>query len=456
MNCQQAQERFSEFLDKTLNQEEAAAVRSHLDACAECQAEFRDFEKTVASLQSMGEVEPPAGFTDRVMDAVVADQAVVRRKKIQIVVLRTAASLAAAVVLMFTVRFFTSQKPPATGELARLADKRPGQTPSEKFGIDQVTESDREDENTAGARSKESDLKTGLLAPARELSAPQPTASEPGEPRIAKKSADSRDMLESKLRVKEEAEKKEEGAVLLNFSQVEIQASEEPSAAHITTVTPDQNLGASAGGGFGGINPVLNPGEQAFFQGEFLKRLQVEVPKTARDDASKDKPAAPTSLGQTLYWIAKADEKTASDGFLNSIKNYIPPTPPSGPSAAGPVSSTALGAPKGEIKGNERVSSVLPSGAKSYRILIPEDKLNDYLKEVGKIPGIKLTSVIQDSQVTMRQKQEKSDRDEFSKSQESQGRSSGQKASEGRGLSKAKNADPSKMIEVVILFYSPN
>ena len=36
LSCRQAQELFFDFLDKELSVEEAAFVRQHLDACAQC------------------------------------------------------------------------------------------------------------------------------------------------------------------------------------------------------------------------------------------------------------------------------------------------------------------------------------------------------------------------------------------------------------------------------------
>lgn len=62
MDCMQAQENLSPFLDGELNDAEHAAIKEHLGSCARCRQEFASIEEVVKMLQdlSLKEIEAPA------------------------------------------------------------------------------------------------------------------------------------------------------------------------------------------------------------------------------------------------------------------------------------------------------------------------------------------------------------------------------------------------------------
>lgn len=62
MDCKEVRDRFSSLWEKELAPFEERAVREHLSSCPECQKEFKQFEKTMQWLHSVGDVEVPDGF----------------------------------------------------------------------------------------------------------------------------------------------------------------------------------------------------------------------------------------------------------------------------------------------------------------------------------------------------------------------------------------------------------
>jgi len=68
MNCADARENFSGWVDETLAPEERAALASHLAECSDCRRELDRFQATVGLLQRVAPARAPAGFVDRVLD----------------------------------------------------------------------------------------------------------------------------------------------------------------------------------------------------------------------------------------------------------------------------------------------------------------------------------------------------------------------------------------------------
>jgi predicted anti-sigma-YlaC factor YlaD len=56
MNCHDARERLSEFLDEALGGPERALVQAHLDGCPECR---RELERLSATVSLLSRVERP-------------------------------------------------------------------------------------------------------------------------------------------------------------------------------------------------------------------------------------------------------------------------------------------------------------------------------------------------------------------------------------------------------------
>jgi len=74
MECHQAQELFSEYIDKRLDSMTSAPLDAHLAVCAECRVRVEGLERMNKLFAAMLQVEPPLGFQTRVL-AHVQEQA---------------------------------------------------------------------------------------------------------------------------------------------------------------------------------------------------------------------------------------------------------------------------------------------------------------------------------------------------------------------------------------------
>ena len=67
MNCQEVQKHLSEFVDENLDVDRSQRVSDHLAACALCNGEMASLAECRKLVSGLPEVEPPMGFTNRVM-----------------------------------------------------------------------------------------------------------------------------------------------------------------------------------------------------------------------------------------------------------------------------------------------------------------------------------------------------------------------------------------------------
>ncbi len=67
MNCEEVQKYLSDFLDKNLDVEYGAAIRDHLAICSLCSEEVASLAECQRLVSGLPAVEPPVGFTNRVM-----------------------------------------------------------------------------------------------------------------------------------------------------------------------------------------------------------------------------------------------------------------------------------------------------------------------------------------------------------------------------------------------------
>ncbi len=67
MKCDEVQAKLSEYLDKSLDAESAHAIESHLSSCPRCRAEAESLTESIRQVAGLPLVDPPAGFTQRVM-----------------------------------------------------------------------------------------------------------------------------------------------------------------------------------------------------------------------------------------------------------------------------------------------------------------------------------------------------------------------------------------------------
>ncbi|HSE88463.1 MAG TPA: DUF2275 domain-containing protein [Candidatus Binatia bacterium] len=70
MNCEEVQKYLSDFLDKSLDIARARAIEEHLAACSRCSEEMASLAECQRLVSDLPVVEPPVGFTNRVMAAV--------------------------------------------------------------------------------------------------------------------------------------------------------------------------------------------------------------------------------------------------------------------------------------------------------------------------------------------------------------------------------------------------
>ncbi len=67
MNCEEIQNRLSEYLDKSLDAISAKSVELHLSSCPLCRAEAAALADCIRQVATLPAVEPPPGFARRVM-----------------------------------------------------------------------------------------------------------------------------------------------------------------------------------------------------------------------------------------------------------------------------------------------------------------------------------------------------------------------------------------------------
>ena len=67
MNCEEAQELLSAYVDGQLEERDRACVQAHLQDCPSCAEEQEGFSRVNELLDSWDLVEPPAGLAERVV-----------------------------------------------------------------------------------------------------------------------------------------------------------------------------------------------------------------------------------------------------------------------------------------------------------------------------------------------------------------------------------------------------
>src|SRR5215831_11776773 len=67
MNCEEVQAQLSDYLDKTLPTADLHAIEAHLSTCALCRTETDYLSECIHQVASLPIVEPPIGFTQRVV-----------------------------------------------------------------------------------------------------------------------------------------------------------------------------------------------------------------------------------------------------------------------------------------------------------------------------------------------------------------------------------------------------
>jgi len=136
MNCHDARDRLSDFLDEALGPPELGEVRAHLEGCPECRGELERLRATVSLLGRVERPRAPLGFVDRVMAA--ARPAPWYRRLGRLLFLPLGIKLpaeAAAMVMIAVLGVFLLQRTPEMKEAARPEFQSPAsrsEAPPEK------------------------------------------------------------------------------------------------------------------------------------------------------------------------------------------------------------------------------------------------------------------------------------------------------------------------------------
>ncbi len=73
MKCRKVRRLLPNYQDGDLSAEQARLVDAHLDDCSDCSSEVAQLTSVVALVESLGEVEPSADFTQNVLAALMAE-----------------------------------------------------------------------------------------------------------------------------------------------------------------------------------------------------------------------------------------------------------------------------------------------------------------------------------------------------------------------------------------------
>ncbi|MEL7563663.1 MAG: zf-HC2 domain-containing protein [Dehalobacterium sp.] len=130
MNCKQAQEYLSPYLDQILSQEEKDSLEKHLEKCSVCRQELEDLQETLNMIQTLPELPLPTGFHQELHNKLVAVKAEEEGKKgsILLSIFRSIysirnqwASLGMAAVLLLFFYVFLSPAMPKSMEQSDMS-----------------------------------------------------------------------------------------------------------------------------------------------------------------------------------------------------------------------------------------------------------------------------------------------------------------------------------------------
>jgi hypothetical protein len=65
--------RLSEYIDRSVTADEAAAIEAHLKTCQPCRDALHELQKTIQHIKNVEEIEPPAWMTQKIMTTVRAE-----------------------------------------------------------------------------------------------------------------------------------------------------------------------------------------------------------------------------------------------------------------------------------------------------------------------------------------------------------------------------------------------
>lgn len=75
MQCGEIREMLSSYIDNVLDQSDRVKVEEHIGSCGACRQELADLRETIRLVSSLGEVLPPEGFREQLMNKLKLEQA---------------------------------------------------------------------------------------------------------------------------------------------------------------------------------------------------------------------------------------------------------------------------------------------------------------------------------------------------------------------------------------------
>src|SRR5436305_14891339 len=74
MNCERAQESFSDYVDGSLDRRSTLAMEAHLAACRHCMSDVDGLRQTWADLSAVPVTPPPPGLAEQTIAAIRREQ----------------------------------------------------------------------------------------------------------------------------------------------------------------------------------------------------------------------------------------------------------------------------------------------------------------------------------------------------------------------------------------------
>ena len=133
MNCQNAQNSLSAYLDRELSGDAMYAVRSHLERCPSCQAELDSLRAVKSALVGLPVIEPREGLAEDVMRMVRGNSAAAPRMPLGVMVATSVAAALLALVL-FNVMFGSAARPQYAEDSGRFDAASDGAVTAPDFG----------------------------------------------------------------------------------------------------------------------------------------------------------------------------------------------------------------------------------------------------------------------------------------------------------------------------------
>lgn len=107
MDCRDIHEKFSDYMEGLLPEDEKNLIQQHIEKCTICFREYQEFKKIMQLVQNLPEIKAPDDFTETVMQKIVERQ-YLKRRRLTLWLGRMA--FAEAIALVLIVLFNQPQK----------------------------------------------------------------------------------------------------------------------------------------------------------------------------------------------------------------------------------------------------------------------------------------------------------------------------------------------------------